>query len=191
MRHRHALAVLAGACVLTQFACPVRSEPCPRLSVGVSVQAMPPDFLGHPGTIEARFIAAPGPPIMTPPAPKMEPPAKIEPTPQDIIKEVGIAYHLFKDKKYIPFLGALILILVKLLRMNAVRMRVPWLATKYGGWALAAFLAFGGGIGVALSTGHRVDIDVILASLISFLVAVGLHTGMKDMKTALNGAVLK
>lgn len=90
-------------------------------------------------------------------------------------------------RAWVPALGLCVLGLVALLRWQRVRLvgKLPWLATRAGGWTLNIVLALFGALGIGLYShiGGREIVTACVQAMWAAVIAAGTLEAVKDRLT--------
>jgi hypothetical protein len=124
-------------------------------------------FFAHPAIAIAQTV----PPIVT------EPPST----------DANGLLVLLLQAKYMPLVGAVLVLVVKLLRTGAGAI-LPWFSTKAGGYAISILTTFGLYIGGTMQGGGSVDYPLIATALVMTFAAAGGWEAFRDFVMALKGS---
>jgi len=96
-------------------------------------------------------------------------------------KFLAALMELVKGKNWVPFVGVVVLLVVKVIRKEGgwIVAKIPWLGTRWGGWCLAAVLAAFPALGQGLVSGLGWR-SVIREAVLALAVAVAGWEFVKD-----------
>ena len=93
---------------------------------------------------------------------------------------------LLLQAKYMPLVGAVLVLAVKLLRSGAGAL-LPWFETKAGGYTISVLTTFGLYLGGTLQAGGAVDYPLIATAVVMTFAAAGGWEAFRDFVLALKG----
>lgn len=88
---------------------------------------------------------------------------------------------LILDGKYLPAVGAALVLIVGLLRYTLTKLTSTWFSTKFGGYVLAYGAAFALYLGTAWQAGEPADAHIIFAALVAAITSSGLLDHWRDI----------